>query len=135
MIGLISLIKTQKFWVIMGSNVLFRYDWPIKPQNVCPWLVKSSQQKSRIVKFQLTILFVHLFFLSFLIETISLLGSDLSKYFGSQDYFFMTVRGKQQVPNLTEKLEDILWRDQIIFAPGQGNFGRFLGFLDFFKTS
>ena len=46
--------------------------------------------------------------LSFLIETISLLGSDLSKYFGSQDYFFMTVRGKQQVPNLTEKLEDIL---------------------------
>ena len=60
------------------------------------------------MKFQLTILFVHLFFLSFLIETISLLGSDLSKYFGSQDYFFMTVRGKQQVPNLTEKLEDIL---------------------------
>ena len=27
----------------MGSNVIFRYDWPIKPQNFCPWLVKSSQ--------------------------------------------------------------------------------------------
>ena len=27
----------------MGSNVIFRYDWPIKPQNLCPWLVKSSQ--------------------------------------------------------------------------------------------
>ena len=27
----------------MGSKVIFRYDWPIKPQNLCPWLVKSSQ--------------------------------------------------------------------------------------------
>ena len=27
----------------MASNVIFRYDWPIKPQNVCPWLVKSNQ--------------------------------------------------------------------------------------------
>ena len=27
----------------MGSNFIFRYDWPIKPQNLCPWLVKSSQ--------------------------------------------------------------------------------------------
>ena len=35
--------KDPKFWVLMGSNVIFRYDWPIKPQNLCPWLVKSSQ--------------------------------------------------------------------------------------------
>ena len=27
----------------MGSNVIFKYDWPIKPQNLCSWLVKSSQ--------------------------------------------------------------------------------------------
>ena len=27
----------------MSSNVIFRYDWPIKPQNLCPWLLKSSQ--------------------------------------------------------------------------------------------
>ena len=27
--------------LIMGSNVIFRYDWPIKPQNLGSWLVKS----------------------------------------------------------------------------------------------
>ena len=27
----------------MGSNIIFRYDWTIKPQNLCPWLVKASQ--------------------------------------------------------------------------------------------
>ena len=27
----------------MGSHVIFWYDWPIKPQNLCPWLVKPSQ--------------------------------------------------------------------------------------------
>ena len=43
MIGLVSLIKTPNFWVLMGSNVIFKYDWPIKPQNLCSWLVKSSQ--------------------------------------------------------------------------------------------
>ena len=43
LIGLISLIKTPNFeflWVLM---LFFRYDWPIKPQNFCPRLVKSSQ--------------------------------------------------------------------------------------------
>ena len=27
----------------MSSNIIFKYDWPIKPQNLCPWFVKTSQ--------------------------------------------------------------------------------------------
>ena len=44
MIGLISLIKTPNFeflWVLM--LFLDMIDQTIKPQNLCPWLVKSSQ--------------------------------------------------------------------------------------------
>ena len=35
--------KDPKFWGLMGSKVISWYDWPIKPQNLCLWLVKSSQ--------------------------------------------------------------------------------------------
>ena len=50
--------KDPKFWVLMGSNVIFRYDWPIKLQNLCPWLVKSSQSNLNLYCRQIVIGFV-----------------------------------------------------------------------------
>ena len=33
----------------MGSNVIHRYDSPLKPQNLCPGLVKSSQSNFNLL--------------------------------------------------------------------------------------
>ena len=33
----------------MGSNIIFRYDGPIKPQNLCLLLVKSSQSNFNLL--------------------------------------------------------------------------------------
>ena len=63
----------------MGSKVIFRYDWPIKPQNLCPWLVKLS--KSNFNSWSPDFYFVHSYLItiycnSFNHNTNGIEGSD-----------------------------------------------------------
>ena len=40
--------KNKKNWGLMVSKVILSYNWPIKPKNLGPQLIKSSQSNSNL---------------------------------------------------------------------------------------